>query len=142
MSSTLILFPIFPLVFLTLLQTSLNAQKVKNAVLNKSLDPKWLKFMPSWEVVPDEIQASREHLKNLHQAPIIFYVYCIIAYIVSHVTLFTLLLAWAYVFFRSIHFAIREINPKISLRRNPFAITILLSIILWIDLLVFLVSQV
>ena len=63
-----ILFPIFPLIFLTYLHTFFNANTVRKAIQTKELDWRWMKFMPSWQQIPDDVQASREHYKNLYQA--------------------------------------------------------------------------
>lgn len=67
MDAIQILLPIFPLVFLTYLHTFLNAKTIEKAVKTKELDSRWLKFMPSWQEIPDNVQASREHYKNFSQ---------------------------------------------------------------------------
>ncbi len=92
-----ILFPIFPLIFLTYLHTFFNANTVRKAIQTKELDWRWMKFMPSWQQIPDDVQASREHYKNLYQAPLLFYLYCILAFTAEHVTQFTVIMAWIYV---------------------------------------------
>ena len=136
MDHTQILLPIFPLVFLTYLHTFLNAKTIEKAVKTKELDSRWLKFMPSWQEIPDNVQASREHYKNLYQAPILFYCYCILAFIIEHVTLLTVILAWLYVGLRSIHFIVRSTNPKLSRRGPIFLLSFMVSLVLWIELLV------
>ena len=90
--------------------------------------------MPSWQQIPDDVQASREHYKNLYQAPLLFYLYCILAFTADHVTQFTVIMAWIYVIARTIHFIIRSTNPKISVRAPIFTITLFVSLILWIEL--------
>ena len=131
-----ILFPIFPLIFLTYLHTFFNANTVKKAIQTKDLDWRWMKFMPSWQQIPDDVQASREHYKNLYQAPLLFYCYCILAFTIEHVTLLTVILAWLYVGLRSIHFIVRSTNPKLSRRGPIFLLSFMVSLVLWIELLV------
>ena len=131
-----ILLPIFPLVFLTYLHTFLNAKTIEKALKIKELDSRWLKFMPSWQEIPDSVQASREHYKNLYQAPMLFYFYCILAFTIKHVTLSTVILAWLYVGFRCIHFIVRSTNPKLSRRAPIFLLSFITSLLLWIELLV------
>mgnify|MGYP001272168656 FL=1 len=92
--------------------------------------------MPSWQEIPDNVQSSRELYKNLYQAPLIFYCYCILAFTVEHVTLLTLILAWIYTGFRIIHFIIRSTNPKISRRAPVFQVTFIASLVLWLELLI------
>ena len=130
-----ILFPIFPLIFLTYLHTFFNANTIRKAIQSKELDWRWMKFMPSWQQIPDDVQASREHYKNLYQAPLLFYLYCILAFTAEHVTQFTVIMAWIYVIARTIHFIIRSINPKISKRAPIFTVTLFVSLALWIELL-------
>ena len=48
-----------------------NAMQIRKSVLNQELDPRWLKYMPGWQEIPDDIQASRELYKNLFEAPIV-----------------------------------------------------------------------
>ena len=68
MESVQILFPIFPLVFLTYFQAYLNRNTVIKAIKDKEMDPRWMKYMFPWKEVPKKVQSSREHYKNLHQA--------------------------------------------------------------------------
>ena len=138
MESIQILFPIFPLVFLTYFQTYLNRNTVIQAIKDKEMDPRWMKYMFPWKEVPKKVQSSREHYKNLHQAPLFFYLYCILAFVTDHVTQFTIIMAWIYVVARAIHFAVREINPVVIRRASFFGIAWLVSLILWIDLLFYL----
>ena len=94
MESIQILFPIFPLVFLTYFQAYLNRNTVIQAIKDKEMDPRWMKYMFPWKEVPKKVQSSREHYKNLHQAPLFFYLYCILAFVTNHVTQFTVIMAW------------------------------------------------
>ena len=131
-----ILFPIFPIILLTHLHTAMNAMTLRESIKSKELDWRWLKYMPSWQAIPDNVQSSRELYKNLHQAPLIFYCYCILAFTVGHVTLFTLVLAWLYTAFRIIHFIIRSTNPKLSRRAPIFQVAFMASLALWLELLI------
>ena len=47
------------------LHTLVNALQIKKSIVSKELDPRWLKYMPGWQEIPDNIQASRELYKNL-----------------------------------------------------------------------------
>ena len=122
------------------LHTLVNALQIKKSILSKELDPRWLKFMPGWQEIPDNIQASRELYKNLFQAPIIFLIFCLFAYVLNNVSTFNVVLAWMYVALRIWHYYVRITNPKISKRRIPFQYSLIISLVLWIDLFVFLLK--
>ena len=122
------------------IHTVVNALQLRKSIINKELDSRWLKYMPGWQEIPLNIQASRELYKNLFEAPLPFLVYCLFAYTVDHVTMLNLVLAWLYVAFRLWHYSVRMSNPKISKRRVPFQYSLIVTFILWTELFIFLVK--
>jgi len=122
------------------IHTVVNALQLRKSIISKELDSRWLKYMPGWQEIPLNIQASRELYKNLFEAPLPFLVYCLFAYTVDHVTMFNLVLAWLYVAFRLWHYSVRMSNPKISKRRVPFQYSLIVTFILWTELFIFLVK--
>jgi hypothetical protein len=122
------------------LHTLVNALQIKKSIVSKELDPRWLKYMPGWQEIPDNIQASRELYKNLFQAPIVFLIFCLCAYVLNNVSVFNLVLSWVYVALRLWHYFVRISNPKISKRRIPFQYSLIVSLVLWIDLFIFLLK--
>jgi hypothetical protein len=136
----LILFPIFPIILIMHLHTFVNALQIRKSIIDKKLDPRWLKYMPGWQEIPNEIQASRELYKNLFEAPIVFLIFCLCAYTLNHVSILNLSFAWIYVILRVWHYSVRMTNPKISKRRIPFQYSLFATLILWIDLFIFLLK--
>ena len=122
------------------IHTVVNALQLRKSIISKELDSRWLKYMPGWEEIPLNIQASRELYKNLFEAPLPFLVYCLFTYTVNHVTMLNLVLAWLYVAFRLWHYSVRMSNPKISKRRVPFQYSLIVTFILWTELFIFLVK--
>ena len=122
------------------IHTVVNALQLRKSIISKELDSRWLKYMPGWQEIPLNIQASRELYKNLFEAPLPFLVYCLFAYTVDHVTILNLVLAWLYVAFILWHYIIRITNPKISKRRVPFQYSLIVTFILWTELFIFLVK--
>ena len=122
------------------IHTVVNALQLRKSIISKELDSRWLKYMPGWQEIPLNIQASRELYKNLFEAPLPFLVYCLFTYTVGHVTMLHLVLAWLYVAFRLWHYFIRMSNPKISKRRVPFQYSLIVTFILWTELFIFLVK--
>ena len=140
LNSALILFPIFPIVLIMHVHTVVNALQLRKSIISKELDSRWLKYMPGWQEIPLNIQASRELYKNLFEAPLPFIVYCLLAYTIDHVTMLNLVLAWFFVVFRVWHYYVRVSNPKISKRRVPFQYSLIVTFILWTELFIFLVK--
>ena len=122
------------------IHTVVNALQLRKSIISKELDSRWLKYMPGWQEIPLNIQASRELYKNLFEAPLPFLIYCLFAYTVNHVTMLNLVLAWLYVAFRLWHYSVRMSNPKISKRRVPFQYSLIVTFILWTELFIFLVK--
>ena len=118
--------------------TVVNALQLRKSIISKELDSRWLKYMPGWQEIPLNIQASRELYKNLFEAPLPFIVYCLLAYTIDHVTMLNLILAWLFVVFRVWHYYVRVSNPKISKRRVPFQYSLIVTFILWTELFIFL----
>ena len=122
------------------IHTVVNALQLRKSIIRKELDSRWLKYMPGWQEIPLNIQASRELYKNLFEAPLPFQVYCLFTYTVGHVTMLNLFLAWLYVALRLWHYFVRISNPKISKRRIPFQYSLIVTFILWTELFIFLVK--
>ena len=122
------------------IHTTVNAFQIRKSIINKELDSRWLKYMPGWQEIPLNIQASRELYKNLFEAPLPFLVYCLFAYTVDHVWMLNLLLAWLYVALRVWHYFVRISNPKISKRRIPFQYSLIVTFILWTELFIFILK--
>ena len=122
------------------IHTTVNAFQIRKSIKNKELDFRWLKYMPGWQEIPLNIQASRELYKNLFEAPLPFLVYCLFAYTVDHVLVLNLFLAWLYVALRVWHYFVRIYNPKISKRRIPFQYSLIVTFILWTELFFFLLK--
>ena len=122
------------------IHTTVNAFQIRKSIINKELDSRWLKYMPGWQEIPLNIQASRELYKNLFEAPLPFLVYCLFAYTVDHVWMLNLLLAWLYVALRVWHYFVRISNPKISKRRIPFQYSLIVTFILWTELIIFILK--
>ena len=122
------------------IHTVVNAFQLRKSIISKELDSRWLKYMPGWQEIPLNIQASRELYKNLFEAPLPFLVYCLFAYTIDHVTMLNLILAWLFVAFRLWHYYVRMSNPKISKRRVPFQYSLIVTFILWTELFIFLVK--
>ena len=46
------------------IHTVVNALQLRKSIISKELDSRWLKYMPGWQEIPLNIQASRELQKS------------------------------------------------------------------------------
>jgi len=83
---------------------------------------------------PASITNTSDHLKNLFEFPILFYVVCIISYLTNSVDYMQLGLAWAYVGLRLVHTAIHITYNMVLHRFGVFILSFLVLIILWVRL--------
>ena len=84
---------------------------------------------------PDKmIQASR-HFSNLFEAPILFYVICILGMLFSEGTLFVAL-AWLYVLARSVHAYVHLGSNKLIPRMSSYGFGWLMLVAMWVLVLV------
>ena len=128
MDKQLILIPIAPVIFLTLIvAVHMRYFAVKKAV--KSRDVKFGYFKVYRGNVPDYLLAARHHYKNMFELPLIFYVICILAYISDNLDSFDLWLAWGFVITKYVHSIIRMTTNYVPHRGITFSISFLIVIV-------------
>jgi hypothetical protein len=72
------------------------------AVSRGEIDPRFFRLYRNSEE-PDNLRVHSRHLANLFEAPVLFYVIIIIAFVTQQTGLLPLVLAWAYVVLRYAH---------------------------------------
>ena len=128
MDKQLILIPIAPVIFLTLIvAVHMRYFAVKKAV--KSRDVKFGYFKVYRGNVPDYLLAARHHYKNMFELPLIFYVICILVYISDNLDSFDLWLAWGFVITKYVHSIIRMTTNYVPHRGIIFSISFLIVIV-------------
>ena len=88
---------------------------------------------------PDRLLSARQQYQNMFEIPILFYLLCLLNIFFNNYTQFDIILAWAFVIFRMIHFFIRIKNQKninIIPRTLVFIISLILLTIGWINLII------
>jgi hypothetical protein len=90
---------------------------------------------------PELAAATARHYNNLFEAPVLFYVACIVAYQTSAVTMTVLVLAWAYVAARYVQSAIHLTTNNVRHRAFAFLAGWILLLALWSVLALRLVAQ-
>ena len=80
-------------------------------------------------ILPDSINQPSDNFKNLFEAPVIFYVTCLLVIITNNVDLMFVSIAWAYVLFRVFHSVIHCTFNNVMARFYAYLIS---SILMWI----------
>lgn len=84
--------------------------------------------------VPPDVAVANRNFMNLLEAPVLFYTFCISAYVTHRVTLWVLALAWLYVALRFVHTFIHLTYNKILHRFSSYAASNLVLLVLWLGL--------
>ncbi len=123
--------PVIALVLLTLavlLYTGVKRFKAGFAGRVKAHD---FRYGESANVPPDVAVANRNFM-NLLEAPLLFYVFCLVAYVTQHVSAGVVYLAWAYVGLRVLHTGIHLAYNRILYRFGAFALSNVVLLVLWL----------
>ena len=85
--------------------------------------------------IPEDVIKTARHFSNLFEAPILFYVLCLLGMILGIDSQLFLTLAWCYVAARALHAYIHIGLNKISIRMYVYALSWLIMVAMWIVLL-------
>lgn len=119
MEAKLIFWPMFVLILMSqLLYLPLVTCKIK-AVKNRLVDRK--KAALDANAWTEDVQKINNHLRNLFETPLLFYVLCITQYVTDQVTGWTVGLAWLYVLARLAHMFVHTRSNFVPLRMRLFA---------------------
>ncbi len=126
-----VLFPVIALVGWTLLvQLNIAVARI-GAGLKGRIRPNDFKYGESPAVPPDVSIANRNYM-NLLEAPILFYVACIVSYVTGGATALAVGLAWLYVGLRIVHSVIHLTYNNVLHRLAAFAFSNFTLLGLWI----------
>jgi len=81
---------------------------------------------------PELVAASVRHYANLFEAPVLFYVGCIVAFLISAVSSTAVLAAWGYAIARVIQSLIHLTSNNVRLRAFAFLLAWICLLMLWI----------
>ena len=82
--------------------------------------------------VPAQVRIPNRNYMNLLEAPMLFYVVCVLLFVTSGVTFIAVVLAWAYVGLRVIHSAIHLTYNRVPHRLVAFAMSNAVLVALWV----------
>ena len=126
-----IFYPVIALVVLTLLvQLGIAFARV-GAGARRRIQADDFKYGES-PAVPPEVCIPNRNYMNLLEAPLLFYVACIVLYVTSGVTGAATALAWLYVALRAVHSAIHLSYNKVMHRLTAFAASNGVLLAMWV----------
>lgn len=131
MATIAILYPVFALSAWTGLILLLIPFYRIRSVTRKEISPNDFKYGESISV-PAYVSIPNRNYMNLLELPVLFYVVCLLLFVISTTTALTLCLAWIYVLLRMIHSVIHVSYNKVLHRLTMFALSNVVLIMLWL----------
>ena len=125
-----IIYPIFPMVFLTFFSLAQYNRVFSREHKNNNIKSEWFRLYKG--DLPDSAIAIREHYKNLFELPIFFLLLCIILFLLDRVRSIDVILAWIFVFFKIVHSYIRLTSNNTRKRAYSFTICYFVLLFCWI----------
>lgn len=84
--------------------------------------------------VPEHLTLVTHHFDNLLEIPPLFYVACVVLYVLDGVSGYTLALAWTYVAFRLVHCAIHTSYNNVFHRMFAFLASTAVLGMMWVEI--------
>ena len=135
-----ILVPGLTLVALTLYVTFRLGLLRYRAVRKGDIHPGFFSLYRGYEE-PEKLAAHSRHVSNLFEAPMLFYVVCITAFVTNQQSSLLLALAWAYVSLRFVHSYVHLTSNVVIVRFRLFAISLLVLVVMWAMVLTHIMRQ-
>lgn len=126
-----ILYPLLAMFALTAFGGFRLAYLRLRAVRVGAIDPRFFRLYRDAEE-PDELRVHARHYANLFEAPVLFYVIVVVAYVTQLSGTLPLVLAWAYVLLRCSHSYVHLTSNRVLLRFRLFAASWFVLIALWL----------
>ena len=102
----------------------------------KNRDVKYKYFRAYEGSAPEYLLTSRHHYKNFFEIPILFYLLCLVLYMIDDVSAIDLWIAWLFVLFKGIHSYIRITSNYVPYRAYSFNVCVFLLFGGWIILVI------
>jgi hypothetical protein len=135
-----ILYPAFVMIALTIFCMVRLGLLRWAAVRSGEIDPRYFILFRGYEE-PDKLAAYSRHVVNLFEAPLLFYVIILMAFVTGQSGGWVLGLAWAYVGLRFIHTYVHLTSNVVLTRFRIFVVSMLTLTILWAAVLTNIMRQ-
>lgn len=102
-----------------------------SAIRNGEIDARYFRSFRGYDE-PEALHVAARHLRNLFEAPVLFYVIVIIAFTTGQSGWLPVALAWAYVLLRAAHSYVHLTSNRVLLRFRLFAASWGVLLLLWL----------
>ena len=128
MNSNLIFFPVIGQIFLTLfLYILLTLRKIRALKSGNVNESRRALFDDAW---PIDVIAVNNCIRNQFEVPVLFYVLCVLLFMLNAVSVLALSIAWLFVLSRVVHAYIHTGSNYVPVRRRVFMISTVLVLIM------------
>ncbi len=135
-----ILYPSFVMMALTIF-CMVRLGLLRWAAVNRGeVDPRFFSLYRGYEE-PEKLAAYSRHVVNLFEAPLLFYVIIMTAFITGQSGIWLLGLAWAYVGLRFFHSYVHLTSNVVLIRFRIFVVSMLTLSVLWVIVLTNIMRQ-
>ncbi len=110
------------------------------AVNRGEVDPRFFSLYRGYEE-PEKLAAYSRHVVNLFEAPLLFYVIIMTAFVTGQSGIWLLGLAWAYVALRFFHSYVHLTSNVVLIRFRIFVVSMLTLSVLWVVVLTNIMRQ-
>ena len=134
MNKMQIIYPAFAMVLLTLF-----AYVKMRLILNKYISSREFKFNQIKIYsgnIPEELEQSRQHLKNLFELPVLFYLLTALLFSSNNIDQIDIILAWVFVVSRYMHSYIRFSTNHVPHRAIFFVFGLFILIVAWTKIVI------
>ena len=132
MDNILIIYPVLPVVLMNFIVMFHMRYMIVKAIKNRDAEYKYFRAYEG--SAPEYLLTARHHYKNFFEIPILFYLLCLVLYIIDDVSAIDLWIAWLFVIFKGIHSYIRITSNYVPYRAYSFNVCAFLLLGGWIIL--------
>lgn len=129
-----VLFPAFALMGLTMIMIFRLGLARFGAVRSGSIDARFFRLYRGYEE-PEQLAVQSRHVVNLFEAPVLFYVISITAFVTQLQGTLILTVAWSFVVLRFLHSYVHLTSNNVLLRFRIYAISMLVLLAMWVIVL-------
>lgn len=130
MEDKLILYPIFPLLALTVFVMMRTFIMRVAAVKSGAISHKFYRLYSGGHE-PEAQQANTRHVTNLLEIPPLFYITCVLIYSADINSIFLMICAWLFVITRFAHTFVHLGSNRLKYRYRVFFFSVFVLIVMW-----------
>lgn len=134
MKSDLIFWPVIVQILIVIAGFMLLGIRKKQALKNGQVDLK--KAALDNDAWPDEVLKVSNNIRNQFQVPVLFYIVCLMFFVLDAVTVSSLSLAWVFVISRIIHAYVHMGSNFVPARFSVFTIGFVAVVLMLIQLVI------